>query len=132
MLLVYIFVLLFTLINGFEPSCLTCKHFIPNKANPEYGLCNMFQDVVYNRDEKNYVKNFAVHCRNNESQCGKSGFLYEPINNCKVCSDNDLKELEQLEKDFVDVFQKMRRHNTKMIYRTPRELYKLFKKPKSQ
>ena len=39
-------------------------------------------------------------------------------------------ELEELEKEFFELFQKMRKHNTKRIYKTSKDLYKLFKKNK--
>jgi hypothetical protein len=113
----------------------------------------MFQDTIYHNDQKKLVKNLAIHCRGNENLCGKSGFLYEPIDTGKnnkndipnrfenyeyiksVCSNEfveaaDLKELESIEKDLVEVFQRMRRHNKKMIYKTPDQIYKLFNKNK--
>jgi len=102
----------------------------------------MFTDRVYNG--KDYLmNNMASHCRSNENLCGKSGFLYEPmdsdsinekiknIENC--CSsefneDKDIEELEKLERELFDVFQKIKKHNTKNVYKTTREFYKLFKK----
>lgn len=150
--------LLFSLIifvRAYERSCSNCKFFIPNKIKPELGLCNMFQDTIYHNAEEKLVKNLAIHCRGNENLCGKSGFLFDPIDNNKgdteknnekkntsrfenyeyikgLCSNefvetSDLKELETIEKDLVEVFQRMRRHNKKMIYKTPDQIYKLFK-----
>jgi hypothetical protein len=43
-------------------------------------------------------------------------------------NEDDLKELEKIEKDVLDIFQRMRKHNTKRIYKTTKDLYKLFKK----
>lgn len=151
---IYLLLLSVSLVSAYEPSCSNCKFFIPNKLKPELGLCNMFQDTIYHNDQKKLVKNLAIHCRGNENLCGKSGFLYEPIdtekNNEKqttttrfenyeyikgLCSNefvetSDLKELEKIEKDLVEVFQRMRRHNKKMIYKTPDQIYKLFKNNK--
>ena len=131
---------------AFEPACTTCKFFIPHKSSPDLGLCNVFKEKIVNNVFM--LKNFADHCRNDENLCGKSGFLYEPINEFEV-NDNlltekreiisnlccgelneqkDIEELEQLEKDFIDIYQKMRSHNTKRIIKTTKDLYKLFKK----
>jgi hypothetical protein len=107
----------------------------------------MFQDSIYHNNKQELVKNLAIHCRANENLCGKSGFLFESNDDDKsqrfenyeyiksVCSNEfveaaDLKELEQIEKDLVEIFQRMRRHNTKMLYKTPDQIYKLFKKNK--
>ena len=77
---------LLSLIYGFTPECSKCKHFIPNNNSPVFGLCNMFQDSVYINNEKTLSKNLAIHCRNDESLCGKNGFLFEPIQS------NDVKK----------------------------------------
>lgn len=143
---IYLWFVLLNMAYSFTPHCSMCKHFIPDNQNPVFGLCNMFQDTVYQNDEKILVQNLAIHCRNNENLCGSAGFLYEPIKNDNinktlddyeyiksVCSnefveDHDLAELEKLEKDLVEVFQKMRRHNKKIIYKNVGHIYKLFKK----
>jgi hypothetical protein len=44
----------------------------------------------------------------------------------------DLEELEEIEKEILEMFQKMRRYNTKTVYRTSKDIYKLFKKNKKQ
>ena len=124
-------------ISAFEPSCLSCKHFIPNvKIFDDLGLCNMFKEVSTYKDKRYVLSNYAVHCRENENLCGKSGFLYEPKNEPKDESRDDkfykeVSETEQLEKDFFEVLQKIKRHNTKKIYNTTKDLYKLFKKDKN-
>jgi hypothetical protein len=61
-------------IYGFEQLCSNCKFFIPHQYNSDLGLCNIFKEKSINN---NLIKNFAIHCRNNETLCGKSGFLYE-------------------------------------------------------
>lgn len=137
------YILLISLIRflyALEPSCTTCKHFVPNIKKPELGLCSMFQDKIYINKKPKLVKNLALHCRIDESLCGKPGYLYESrFENYdyikSLCYDeftgyNGLEELEQIERDLIDVFQKMRKHNTKRIYRTSQEIYKLFKNNK--
>lgn len=139
----YLFFSLICFVYAYEPSCTNCRYFIPNKLKPDLGLCNMFQDTIYHNNGEKLVKNLAIHCRGNENLCGKSGFLFEPIQNSKLvdkyeyiqslsCGEfidqKDLDELEEIERDLMDVFQKMRKHNTKMMYKTPREIYKLFKR----
>ena len=143
---VYLLFSLFGVVNSFTPECSSCKHFIPDKSSPAFGLCNMFQDTVYHNNEKILIKNLAIHCRNNEDLCGQSGFLYEPIQHedvkksfdnyeyvKSICSheyvdESDLDELERLEKEMMDVFQKMRRHNKKIIHKKFGYIYTLFKK----
>ena len=146
------YLLLFSLINvllAFDPPCSSCKHFIPNKK--EYlslGLCKMFTTNVSPKSERiEPLPNLAIHCRNNENLCGKSGFLYEKAESTpelgvdpqlinefedlknRCCGEvNESDELEQLERDFFEVFQKIKKHNRKRIYKTSQELYKLFKK----
>lgn len=153
--IIIIVLLKFTL--SFEPPCSSCKHFIPNvKIFDDLGLCNMFKDVSIYKNKKYVLSNYAVHCRENENLCGKSGFLYEPIdettnknqvnennnkkseievqNKSDELNDNkyykELDESEQLEKEIFDVLQKIKKHNTKKIYNTTKDLYKLFKKDK--
>lgn len=148
MFIVFFLISLINLIYAFEPSCKTCKYFIPNEIDPttDLGLCKMFQDKVYYDNTDVLFKNLAIHCRNNENLCGKSGFLYEPINSYSeilgkyenmedLCSSEfidqkDLEELEKIERDILEIFQKMRKHNTMRIYKTSKDIYKLFKKNK--
>jgi hypothetical protein len=148
--------LLFTVINcvySFTPSCQSCKFYISNDKNEDLGLCNMFQDAVYHNNIKTLQKNLAIHCRSDENLCGEPAFLHEPVDDDKevnantekkfehyeyikkLCADDfieetNLEELEKIEKDLVDVFQKMRRHNLRTIYNTPKSISKLFKKLK--
>jgi hypothetical protein len=155
------YLIVFSLLNiiiAFEPQCSSCKFYIPNKKGSlELGLCKMFTtNVSPKSDVIEPLPNFAIHCRNNENLCGKSGLLYEKAEsdnkNSKIEPDpesgfereiineyEDLKnrccgevneddELEQLERDFFEVFQKIKKHNRKRIFKTSQELYKLFKK----
>jgi hypothetical protein len=138
------YLLLFSLIGyvfSFEPSCYSCKFYIPHKSNPDLGLCKVFRDYVNLNHKDVLVNNLAVHCRNNENLCGKAGFLYESNEIEKNISDdyeelknrccgevNETEEIEALEREFFEVFQKIRNHNKKRIYKTTKDLYKLFKK----
>ena len=147
-----------SIILAFEPPCSSCKHFISNnKGNLDLGLCKMFTNKLSLKGDDVALPNFARHCRNDEQLCGKFGFLYEPANNNnnnnnatettnstireeelvneyeelknRCCGEvNEDDELEQLERDFFEVFQKIKRHNRKRVYKTSQELYKLFKK----
>ena len=78
-MLYFLFFFLFGFVRSFEPSCITCKFFIPNSLNPDFGLCRMFEDKIYDKTKEHTIKNFAFYCRNNENLCGKSGILYAPI-----------------------------------------------------
>ena len=139
------YLLLFSFITicfAYEPSCNSCKFYIPHKTNIDYGLCEMFKNEVYLNNKRTLINNLASHCRSNENLCGKEGFLYEKQdadekqfldeyeelkNRC--CGEvNETDEIEQLEKEFFEVFQKIKKHNKKRIYKTTQELYKLFKK----
>lgn len=152
------YLLLFSFISiifSFEPPCSSCKHFISNnKGALDLGLCKMFTNKLSLKGDDVALPNFARHCRNDEQLCGKFGFLYEPVNNNgtetasstisedereiineyedlknRCCGEvNEDNELEQLEREFFEVFQKIKRHNRKRVYKTSQELYKLFKK----
>jgi len=146
------FILIIAIITkaiAFEPYCTSCKYFIPNsRGNNDLGLCKMFKNICYHRGNEYYLPNYAIHCRNNENLCGKTGFLYEPINtnddknkinmdlrneldelNNRCCGEvNEKDEIEQLEKEFFEIFQKIKKHNTKNIYKTTKDLYNLFKR----
>jgi hypothetical protein len=137
-----------TIVFSLEPSCNSCKFYIPHKTNPDFSLCNMFKNNVYLNNKSTLVSNLASHCRSNENLCGKEGFLYEKIdinekssiidkeisdeyeelkNRC--CGEvNETEEIEQLERDFFEVFQKIKKHNKQRIYKTTKDLYKLFKR----
>jgi hypothetical protein len=134
--------------NAFEPACSTCKYFIRhNRDIEELGLCKMFTNICYdNNNNKFTMQNFAQHCRNDENLCGNQGYLYEhkdseskkaemelqkeliELNN-RCCGEvNEKDEIEELEKDFFDIFQKIKKHNKRKIYRTSQEIFKLFKR----
>jgi hypothetical protein len=95
-------------------SCQSCKHFIPHSRGiPDLGLCEIFKG------------NFAQHCRNDKNLCGEKGFLYEEddrfskevskiydeLNNRCSGEVNEKEELEQLEKDFAEIYEKIKKYN---------------------
>lgn len=148
------YLLILSLINiafAYERSCSSCKWFIPipnNKVNNELGLCKMFKNTCYNtKGQEVVIHNFAAHCRSDEHLCGKSGFLYEAkdeggvdvseteimndydeLNN-RCCGEvNEKDEIEQLEKEFFDVFQRIKKYNKKRIFSASKDLYKFFRK----
>ena len=62
------------------PSCINCKHFIPedlffrtNRA--EYGYCRQFYDFHLVTGEKRYE--FASIARNSKSMCGINATYFE-------------------------------------------------------
>jgi hypothetical protein len=107
----------------------------------------MFKNMPYNSKGKEVtIYNFAAHCRNDERICGKSGFLYEAkdedcvdvsetdydelneLNN-RCCGEvNEKDDIEELERDFFEIFQRIKKFNKKRIYNTSKDLYKLFKR----
>jgi len=139
-------------ISALQPLCSSCKFYIPHSKNPDLGLCKIFQDSIYVNNKPRLIKNLAVHCRSDENLCGKSGFLYEPIVESEkihddityktdhiqklCCSENNgrgtLDEIEELERDLVDVFQRMRKHNTMRVYKTSKQLYNFIMKNKTK
>ena len=55
---------------------------------------------------------------------------FNEINN-RCCGEvNESDEIEQLEKDFFDILQRIKKHNKKKIYNTSKDLYNLFKRNK--
>jgi flagellar motility protein MotE (MotC chaperone) len=95
-------------------SCQSCKHFIPHSRGiHDLGLCEIFKG------------NFAQHCRNDKNLCGEKGILYEEderfskevsniydeLNNRCSGEVNEKEELEQLEKDFAEIYEKIKKYN---------------------
>jgi len=104
------------------------------------GLCRLFQENIYDGKKNEYiVNNVALQCRNNENLCGKNGTLYQSINTKyknyeyvrKITNDgyeeNNFKKIEEMEIELLDIFQKMRKHNTKRIYKKTKDLIELLK-----
>ena len=151
MLFVLTLIITVSCISAYDivPSCVSCKWFIPSiKENNDLGLCKIFKETYIYKDKEFVQHNFAEHCRRDENLCGKSGYLYDSLNKNtdeiiydeellnnytelqnRCCGEvNEKDELEELEKDFLEIFQKIKRHNKKKIYETGKDLYKLFKR----
>lgn len=122
------YIILFSLFNvlvALENPCKNCKFYIPTLIgnNPNLGLCKIFKETPY-VDKNIVIHNFAVHCRNDESLCGKDGIFYEPnityiddiIDNKTNIQDDD-EEARQIKKDLFEVLQKMKKYNTKKVYK---------------
>jgi hypothetical protein len=132
---------LLTIVLAYDPLCLTCKFYIPHNTNPELGTCKRFKDFAFNNNKYTLVNKLAVNCRINEELCGKDGnahqatFLnkqitdqYEELTN-RCCGEvNETDEIEQLEREFFDVLQKIKKHNKRQMYKTTKDLYKLFRR----
>lgn len=108
--------------------------FIPIKNNIKY-------------KEKLVCSNIHLQCQDNENVNNEYNSVYEdmPYPDDKVFTQekindeyNELKnrccgevnekdELEQLEREFFELYQKMKKHNKKIVVKTSNDLYKLFK-----
>jgi hypothetical protein len=140
---------IFCSVYAYNPACSSCKNFIPyNVGDQHLGLCKMFKNISYNKGVEKVIYNYAIHCRNDENLCGNSGYLYEAAGdydqnfikqqeidlnelNNRCCGEvNEKDEIEQLERDFFEIFQKIKNHNKKKVYKTTKDLYKLFKRAK--
>lgn len=121
---------------AYTPLCNTCKFYIPNKNGIEHlGLCKIFKETIQHKHKEVSLYNFAVHCRNDEKLCGKNGFLYEEkkelvndhetitisgvfeeLNN-RCCGEvNETDEIEELEREFFEIFKKIQKYNKQHYY----------------
>ena len=85
--------------------CSNCKWFVPNEVRLEYGLCKLFKERVYIVDEEKLISNFADHCRNNDSLCGKDGRFYEDTA-ISFASYNIEEKLKKFENQYNDLMYK--------------------------
>lgn len=129
-----------------KSSCLKCKWFVPDlKSNNEFGGCKLFKNTYVKNNVEVVIYDFAKHCRENEKLCGLNGNLFEDevvedansigllvedYNN-KCCGEvNEKDELEQIEKDYFEILQRIKKFNKKRLYNTSSDILKLFKKNK--
>ena len=139
------YLIVFSILNvllAFDPPCTSCKFYIPHKGvSSGLGLCKIFTtNASPNSNVITPLPNFAVHCRNNENLCGKSGFLYEMKDAEKIFEDiediknsccgevNETDELEQFDGKLQEILEKIKKHNKKRVYNSVEDLYKLLKK----
>ena len=69
------------------------------------------------------------HSQNEQILFIKNNFLddYNQLNN-RCCGEvNETDEIEQLEKEFFEVFQRIKKYNKKRVINSANDLYKLFK-----
>jgi hypothetical protein len=143
-LLVFYFI---SLVIGFNSYCLNCKFYKAHDINPELSTCQRFKDFIpFNGEKENYkiVNKLAISCRENEDLCGINGNSFQEriVENKQFLDDlenlshrccgevNETDEIEQLERDFFDILQKIKKHNKRQIYNTSKDLYKLFRRVK--
>jgi hypothetical protein len=76
------------------PKCSNCKSFVPSNLGLDYGKCKIFGEII-KCNEKNMktIYNYAKHCRDNETQCGKNGCLHENDNIKTMPVENDITEI---------------------------------------
>lgn len=87
-----------------KPLCSNCKWMIPNKSG---SLCGVYKTKYDLLGAKVIVHEYAEHCRNNESLCGKEGYLYESVRPIIIeeneeDDDNLSQELEELFETYLD------------------------------
>ena len=116
-------ILCFILLNctySYNPSCNSCKWFIVNKKNnDDYGLCGFYKNSYPLLDSNITIYEFASHCRDNESMCGKQGYMHEHVD---VIPISDLSKkykeivnqcyIEQLEREMFEIMEKIKKHET--------------------
>lgn len=142
MLSYVLFFSLMSIIYAYNPSCNSCKFYISQTKKSNYpGFCKIFK-TTSEFDKDVIIYDYSHDCRISETKCGKSGILYEPnheftknnfleeyeelTNRC--CGEvNEKDEIEQLEKDFFEIFQRIKKYNKKRIISSANDLYKLFR-----
>jgi len=136
-----LFASLISIIVAYNPNCSNCKFYIPNGNNADLGTCKRFKDFFYHNNKYSLVNKLSIDCRNNEELCGVNGNSYEynlyekqlldelEILKNTCCGEvNETDEIENLERDFFDILQKIKKHNKRQIYKTTKDLYKLFRR----
>ena len=104
-------------------KCSTCKWYFPNNVRSEYGLCTLFKEKIVIDGKEQLISNFAQHCRNSESLCGREGLLHEhrlekqliSIESVSDISDEYWDEMEKFTKEGLELLFKVQKFNTKKI-----------------
>ena len=131
-MLSYLFLFsLITTIISYEPCYTTYRFVIPNKKSINIlGKYKLFKDIANYRDKSVVLYKFSEHCKNDETLCCKLGEVYEETNDIEKDIINDYKELnnrccgevnekdeiEQLEIEFFEIFQRIKNYNKKRNY----------------
>lgn len=98
-------------INGQNKKCTNCKYFVPHKNSKitSLGLCKMFGNKVYSKDNEKIIYNFAQHCRDDEFLCGRNATFYEEQKNNSYFV--DVMEDEMLKAMINDYYRFLRNEN---------------------
>lgn len=94
-------------------NCKNCENFIPFKRNQmhNFGFCKLFPLSVKEEDNSNFVYEFTMNSRNNESLCGKVGFYYSEKSN----KTHTISESNNTIKQLIDDYSLFLRTPTKII-----------------
>ena len=109
----------------------------------DYSLCKMFKPLKYDCQCKGGIMyEFAEHCRNNENMCGQNAFLFEPYNDIQIqeetleeedidttisdlldeyddinnrcCGEvNETDELDDIERDLMNIINRLKNYHDK-------------------
>jgi hypothetical protein len=157
MIMLFIFCL-FNIVSSnkvINPSCNSCKWFLPNIKGSvsglnynDYGLCKMFKNDFDCNGNKVTIYDFAMHCRHNEDQCGENGVFYENYTTSDIDYKNEIQKLineyndvsnsfsgevnekndiEDIEKDLFFILQKLKKFNKKQIELFGKSFYDFYK-----
>lgn len=125
MLFALLFITIINLVISYEPKCSSCKWFLPNKnGNVDFGFCKMHKNYITNRNNNIVMYDYAKHCRDNERQCGKSGYLFEEnklnANTKYNCVDLEKKynvNDEKYDKEILQMLKRCKKHNIQNFYK---------------
>lgn len=116
-----------------KPLCRSCKWFISSHISDDYALCKLYKNNLNINGNRMIIYDYAKHCRKNEDMCGEDGFMYDEkkngydidfleeeeilenildeyneLNNRGCGEVNELTELEEIEDDFIRLFQRVK------------------------
>ena len=89
----------------------------------------LYESINANNDENKDTNNDENKDTNNDENKNKNSILndYDELSN-RCCGEvNETDEIEQLEKEFFEIFQRIKKHNKKRIFTASKDLYKLFR-----
>ena len=92
-------------VHAYEPHCHSCKWFIPNSnaLKSDYGLCSMFKNTFDTPNRgKMVIYDYAKHCRSNENQCGKTGWMFDIDEEDEDYDEIIVDEMDEMEEKEID------------------------------
>lgn len=110
------------------PFTFTNKVAIPNK-NCLLLQCHSNEGIPMDTENSNEPKTKATNVPSTENMENEKDLKneYETLLN-RCCGEvNETDELEQLERDFFEIYQKMKKYNKKRITQTKHDIYKLLR-----